>query len=988
MRSSSTKQVAENNRGLNGRFFTLHNRLYNALGLGFRNDEGGRKWCCTDVETQRHVVRSIDAFLDCISSETSQHPLVKESVADIVPALGTTLLQKNEAVMKLASKAFVKMVNVIHSSIIESLVLDVVHPISSSLSSSHVPVVISCATALNLILSYLTSKREREVWKIFEETETINNIIRHIRSGNSKPAEFFLETISLLSKILWHWPSSRFCVWNDENLMNVLSSLSLEPIISVKAAVLQLYSTIALCRNGAKKLLDNGNSLLKLMVESMDNYNPNYLQLAGFTLAECFAVNEEGRLRMIDTFCEPLVKVIINGLSNWNMHLGKLTKDQLSLIKGACCVSKIVCWPGKHHGYFWKRGIESVLLKLLIDDFHIKQLSDKFSLPEELVALAQEALSVNFLPVFKPHVWDILGGLAANCAEDFTAQMLNNEQHLNILITCACLGFVDSLRATRQRCQNVVNQTVSRAVLLMINSPSKYIASHVKSLLSVLLKPHAKDDVKYLLNTLNATSLDVNLVSDNLQVINLISLATYSGLPQYRRYILKNQGINILLSYVQVLSRNRIHADRMNASLHYCDHNMKLCCYECEEDWQGDESLSLYGLIGLAELVHHSGLVKGHVFESTEGQIITDVQEICINSRASGPKWYSAYLLSYFGFYGFLSELGNRIGNVLNGEDGTNLTLILADQERVNVHGAIVKVRCPSLLPCTGVPSDEKTSSGRLVRKEVRLSAHVNHKVLLKLLEYVYSGQLKAGEDTMKKLKTIVRHCNLQPLLQMLCKSRPKWRVPFPSFDLTSALGPDGSHFSDIILEANDTCEKWMCKVCSLSQPHVHAHKAILCTSCDHMRTLLCSGMQESMSKTIKMDLGWRALVRLINWFYCGKLLPKPVHGCLWRNLNEQEKLDEVIPYVELYCLSDSWLLEEIHKECFRVIVKCLDSVNMAIKIIQIAANCFQWDLVELAAKFMAPSYHHLRISGELLQLDEDLVEIVRVASVARLSDM
>ncbi|GKC19428.1 hypothetical protein Tco_1021578, partial [Tanacetum coccineum] len=31
---SSTKVVAENNRGLNGRFFTLHSRLYNALALG------------------------------------------------------------------------------------------------------------------------------------------------------------------------------------------------------------------------------------------------------------------------------------------------------------------------------------------------------------------------------------------------------------------------------------------------------------------------------------------------------------------------------------------------------------------------------------------------------------------------------------------------------------------------------------------------------------------------------------------------------------------------------------------------------------------------------------------------------------------------------------------------------------------------------------------------------------------------------------------
>nr|GEW50691.1 hypothetical protein [Tanacetum cinerariifolium] len=153
----------------------------------------------------------------------------------------------------------------------------------------------------------------------------------------------------------------------------------------------------------------------------------------------------------------------------------------------------------------------------------------------------------------------------------------------------------------------------------------------------------------------------------------------------------------------------------------------------------------------------------------------------------------------------------------------------------------------------------------------------------------------------------------------MLCKSRPKWRTSVPSFDLTSALGPDGSHFSDIILEAKgNTSEDWICETCSSSKPHLHAHKAILCASCDHMRALLCSGMQESQSESIRVDLGWEALVKLVNWFYSGKLVPKPKYGCVWHNLDEQQKLNEMIPYVELYCLSDSWLLEDIHKECLK----------------------------------------------------------------------
>ncbi|KAL8239140.1 hypothetical protein R6Q59_015707 [Mikania micrantha] len=980
MRSSSSKQITENNRGLTGRFFTLRSRLYNALGLGLRNEEGGRRWSCTDVETQRHVVRSIEAFLDCMSSDMSSHPLVKESVADIVPALGATLLQKNDAVMKLASKVFVKMMNAIPYSVIESHVLDIVHPISSSLSSCNVPVITLCATALNSILPYLTLKNERDVWKLLEETEALSYIINHIQSSGSKPAEFFFETTSLLSKILQRWPSSRFCVWNNNGLLDAIHAISLEPMLSVKAAVLQLYSAIALCRNGAKKLLDSRNSPLQLMVKSMDCLNPNYLQSTGFALAECFVVIEEGRLKMIESYGEPLAKSIVSGLSNWSSQSGKLTKEQTSLITGACCACKIICWPGKHHKYFWKLGIESVLLRLLVDDFHIRQIPEHFSSLDEQETFARDGLSANFLHVVKPHVWDILGGLAAHCAEDFTAQMLKSESHLKILITCACLGFAVSLRSTRQHCQHVEYELVSRAVLLMIYSPSKYISSQAKSVLSGILKPNAKEDIKYLLNTLNTTSSGVNNpVSDNLQVMHLISVACYSGLPQYRRHIMKNQGLKILLSFIQVSSRNHIHARRMNTLPHYCGHNMKMCCYEFEEDWQGDENFLLFGLLGLAELVHHSGSIKDQVWlKSNEDQLISQVQEVCINSFASGPKWYCAYILSYFGFYGFPTKHGNRLGNALSRNEITNLTLVLANQEHVNVHGVILRVRCPPLFP----------SEGRTFgRNEIRLSAHVNLQALLKLLEYMYLGHLRAGEDIVKRLKTLAKHCDLQPLLQMLCRNRPKWRTSFPTFDLTSALGPNGCCFSDIVLEAKGhTFEEWKCELCTLSQPHLHAHKAILCASSDHMRALLCSGMQESQSDSIKIDLGWQALIRLVNWFYSGKLVPKPKYGCLWHNLDEEGKLEQVIPYVELYCLSDSWLLEDLHKECLRVIVNSLDSVYMATKIIQIGANCFQWHLVELAAKFMAPSYHHLRNSGQLLELDEQLVDIVRAASVARLS--
>lgn len=42
-----------------------------------RRNEKEKKWECTDIEIQRHVVRSILAFLDCFSRGTSNHRLIK-----------------------------------------------------------------------------------------------------------------------------------------------------------------------------------------------------------------------------------------------------------------------------------------------------------------------------------------------------------------------------------------------------------------------------------------------------------------------------------------------------------------------------------------------------------------------------------------------------------------------------------------------------------------------------------------------------------------------------------------------------------------------------------------------------------------------------------------------------------------------------------------------------------------------------------------------
>lgn len=146
----------------------------------------------------------------------------------------------------------------------------------------------------------------------------------------------------------------------------------------------------------------------------------------------------------------------------------------------------------------------------------------------------------------------------------------------------------------------------------------------------------------------------------------------------------------------------------------------------------------------------------------------------------------------------------------------------------------------------------------------------------------------------------------------------------------------------------------------------------------------MCTLYACSCSETIiKAPVGWEALVKVVKWFYSAEL-PKPISGCLWDNLDAKEKLSEMFPYVELCWLAEYWCLgDDLHEYCTRVVISHLDSTQgLSVKLIQIVASFHQKKLVEVVANYMAPLYNHLRKSGELDELDDELVDMIRTASV------
>ncbi|XP_030495521.2 BTB/POZ domain-containing protein At1g04390 isoform X1 [Cannabis sativa] len=995
----SSKRGADTTRTLSDHTRTLYHRLHQALNLGTRY---GTKWQCADIEIQRHVIRSIVAFLDSISKDSFHQPLIKDSIGDVVEALVWILECKNMAILSMTTNVTLKLVSILPYSVLQSYVLDLVSPLSSLLSYHQTDVATSCANALNHVLSNLSIKNEKAVWDVLKKRESVQHVICNIRSFSrgTLPFEKFQQMALLLSTILQRWPPSRFLVWSDANLMRTLLDILVKPDFCDKVEVLKLLSSIALCGSGALKLLENGETLLKMMVQCMNMSQPQSVRMEAFKLAQCLAINEQRFFKMMSLCCEPIIQAILSEMSKWSKKSGKVAVERISLVQEACLLALITRWGGKHHIYFWEHGIDKVLIGLLLENSHNKLHQSCLTMEEE-ISIAQEGLSSSYNLVLRNYIWNILGWLAIYCEEGFNPEINGNNLYIDVLITCSCLAFVDAIEKRHRLCQSVTadivrSESATQAVLMMINSPCKYIAIKATFRLSEILRPNGKDILKHLLSTLEYVSSRNNF--DRLQItIYLMALVCYIGLPESRQWVLEFSGMNILLGFTRWCLSKSIDLERVNFGPYL--HNAfleKACCYVSSEDWGGKDHIMLYSLWGLAELIKHSGYAVNNQeiscgsMKYSVTELLNNLHEVFIDTYSSGVRWFASYVLSSFGLYGFPNKLGKRIGKALGENYHADIKLVLASGECLSVHGVILAVRCPSLLPFQELHQRDKIANSSVpcplgddLKKEVRLSAHVDLQALLKLLDFVYLGYLETDEELLTKLKRISKGCKLQHLLQMLCRKIPRWGTPFPASNLSLGLGSLGHHFSDIILEAKSTeLQSWSCDICPVSVPHMHVHKVILSTSCEYLRALFNSGMQESHSQTIKVPISWEALVKLVAWFYTDEI-PNPPSGCIWENMSTKEKLYELEPYVELCWLAEFWFLEIAQEACSNVIVSRLDSSReLPIKIIQTAASLSLWKLAELAATCVAPFFRQLYDSGELDDLDEFLIDMIRSASV------
>lgn len=168
-------------------------------------------------------------------------------MVDIVRAMKSILEIKSQSILRLASTVTVKMVNILPSSILQVRVLDLLYPLVDLLSSQQWQVAVSCAASMNAILSKLSSRQEKEACQLLKEAGAVSHIVHNIKQFyiDGNPIEYFQEMASVLSKILWRWPSFRYSVWNDSAFLSILDLIR-QSENSVIVAVLQLYASLGI----------------------------------------------------------------------------------------------------------------------------------------------------------------------------------------------------------------------------------------------------------------------------------------------------------------------------------------------------------------------------------------------------------------------------------------------------------------------------------------------------------------------------------------------------------------------------------------------------------------------------------------------------------------------------------------------------------------------------------------------------------------------
>lgn len=173
----------------------------------------------------------------------------QESISDILVALEGILKTENVSVLIQAADVSSKFFSTLGNSVRQYSVLEMVSCLSCHLSANQLRIALPCASALTCILNNQVTARastQAEIWEALDKTNAVASVISTLQNYTEDvhPLNYLTEMISLLRSILWIWPSSRYHVWSNHNLMAKLAHYCLTAETTVSAKILKLYAAL------------------------------------------------------------------------------------------------------------------------------------------------------------------------------------------------------------------------------------------------------------------------------------------------------------------------------------------------------------------------------------------------------------------------------------------------------------------------------------------------------------------------------------------------------------------------------------------------------------------------------------------------------------------------------------------------------------------------------------------------------------------------
>ncbi|CAO1373685.1 unnamed protein product [Diamesa hyperborea] len=252
-----------------------------------------------------------------------------------------------------------------------------------------------------------------------------------------------------------------------------------------------------------------------------------------------------------------------------------------------------------------------------------------------------------------------------------------------------------------------------------------------------------------------------------------------------------------------------------------------------------------------------------------------------------------------------------------------NLLVKTSDEQTIEVHKNILKIRCPKFME---VFDDQINLNS--------IEVNMDHNTLFEFFRYIYCGRVKKMDKYAEKLLDLFDTMELyEPSLDSEATMDDKINNIEESYEELLKQGL----YSDLIIMTSDNQE-------------IKAHKAVIASRCPSFAVVFESNMENDFTSLIKMlEFDRTTIFEFLRYVYCGKIenITK-VAGCLVQIANKYNltKLKEKCSDSLIQSLSTENVIEHLliadSNNCNLLKAHCMDFIKKNYKAIKEDNGCWK----------------------------------------------